>query len=107
MPLLNQSVLKVNTRGRPPVQLHVFTWPTTPYVPKAVFYEQEVSEDEQEGQEDQLEEEDQQHNTEKQGEEEEEGELGGATPSGDRSLPAEKGFRPQPWRRPLRRRGRP
>jgi len=33
--------------------------------------------------------EDQEHNEEKQGEDEEEGDLGGATPSGDRSPPKE------------------
>jgi len=89
MPLLNQSVLKINTRGGPPVELHVPTWPIKPYVPNAVFYKPEATEDEQEGQDDLLEEEDQEHNKEKQGEDKEEGELGGATPSGDRSPPEE------------------
>jgi len=54
MPLLNQSVLKVNTRSGPPVELHVPTWPMKPYVPNAVFYKPEATEDEQGGQDDPL-----------------------------------------------------
>jgi len=89
MPLLNQSVLKVNTRGGPPVELHVPTWPIKPYVPNCVFYKPETPEHQQGGQEDLLDEDEEEHNQEKQGAEEEEGQLDGTTRSGDRSPPAE------------------
>jgi len=65
MPLLNLSVLEVNTCRGAPVELHVSTSPIKPSVPNAVFYKPKATEDEQEGQGDVVEKKDKKKNKER------------------------------------------